>query len=206
MDIWFIDHDGKKVSKVQQKWGGKIVHLTTSGVAGKVIDPHPSGCGISGDSLVILHTQEMGEWVKYIEENANIYALFVSDDTGGRVLSCKDDSLKNAYFSVKYKFDTLIDHHLFKNLISAAKNADNTEDKDFKTAWKALKVDLAPLAPLVIANAMLSAGLVPNELPQELNKEAVWAYESIKEKDDPEWDAFIKQDAEKRNRWLGGKV
>ena len=205
MNIWFIDHDGKKVSKMEVKWADKIVRLTTPGeLGGEVEDPFPSQCNISGDDnyLFILHTQNMEDWINYVKKNEKIYALFVSDETGGRVSSDRDDSLENAYFSVKYKFDTLINHPLFENLISAAENADNAGNENFKNAWKALKYDRVPLESLVIVNAMLSAGQALGELPQELKEAAKQAYEAKKREDDPAWDAFIKQDAEKRNRWL----
>ena len=203
MNIWFIDHDGKKVSRVKSKWDDIIVRLTTSGkLSGEVEDPSPSKSGVSVDCLVILHTQKMEEWISYVKDNKNIYALFVSDETGGRVFSNRDNSLDNAYFSVKYKFDTLIDHILFKDLISAAIGAKDTNDIKFQSAWKALKDDLVSLEPLVIVNAMLSVGQALGELPQELREAAEQAYEVKKREDDLAWDAFIKQDAEKRNSWL----
>jgi|GEM_PF-3943222 len=201
MHIWFIDHDGRKIEKIEERCSA-IRHLTTSGVLGGAVnDPLPSQCRISGNSLVILHTQQM-DWVNYLKENKNIYALFVSDETSGRVSSHRDDSLKNAYFSVKYKFDTLIDHPLFKELIEAAKKARDTADPGFQSAWKALKDDLVSLEPLVIANVMLSAGLGLDALPSALEEEAKQAYEAVREEGDPDWNSFIGQGAEDRNRWL----
>ncbi len=202
MKIWLIDYDGSKSKTIKNRELilGRISIEDSEGSMDD--DPDPEFIENIMECVVVLHTLKIDEWKKYLEGRNGVYALFVSKETGGRISSGRNDSLKNAYFSVKYGFGALIGHPLFKDLIKATQTAEDTNDPNFQSAWKALKDDLVSLEPLVIANAMLSAGQALGELPQELREAAEQAYEAKKREGDPAWDAFIKQDAEKRNRWL----